>query len=110
MCIRDSSYVYQAMRVTGCADPRTTVADTMAGKLPQKKITLGAATGYSSYGNQIGLATGQVAEIYHENFVAKRLEVGAVIAAAPKCNVVREVPAAGDVVVLVGGKTGRRCV
>ena len=101
------SYVYQAMRVTGCADPRTTVADTMAGKLPQKKITLGAATGYSSYGNQIGLATGQVAEIYHENFVAKRLEVGAVIAAAPKCNVVREVPAVGDVVVLVGGKTGR---
>ena len=101
------SYVYQAMRVTGCADPRTTVANTMVGKLPQKKITLGAASGYSSYGNQIGLATGQVTEVYHENFVAKRLEIGAVIAAAPKCNVVREVPSIGDVIVLVGGKTGR---
>ncbi|WP_110953654.1 phosphoribosylformylglycinamidine synthase [Anaerosinus massiliensis] len=101
------SYVYQAMRVTGAADPRKSVAETMPGKLPQKKITLGAARGYSSYGNQIGLATGQVAEVYHENFVAKRLEVGAVIAAAPKCNVVREVPKVGDVIVLVGGKTGR---
>lgn len=101
------SYVYQAMRVTGASDPRTSVADTIPGKLPQKKITLGAANGYSSYGNQIGLATGQVTEVYHENFVAKRMEVGAVIAAAPKCNVVREVPAVGDIVVLVGGKTGR---
>lgn len=101
------SYVYQAMRVTGAADPRTSVADTIPGKLPQKKITLGAADGYSAYGNQIGLATGQVAEVYHEGFVAKRLEVGAVIAATPKCNVVRAVPLAGDVVILVGGKTGR---
>lgn len=101
------SYVYQAMRVTGSADPRASLLEAMPGKLPQKKITLGAASGYSSYGNQIGLATGQVAEVYHEKFVAKRLEVGAVIAAAPKCNVVREVPAAGDVIVLVGGKTGR---
>lgn len=101
------SYVYQAMRVTGAADPRKSLAETIPGKLPQKKITLGAASGYSSYGNQIGLATGQVAEVYHDNFVAKRLEVGAVIAAAPKCNVVREVPAEGDVIVLVGGRTGR---
>lgn len=101
------SYVYQAMRVTGSADPRASVGDTMPGKLPQRKITLGAASGYSSYGNQIGLATGQVAEVYHEGFVAKRLEVGAVIAAAPRCNVVREAPAAGDVVILVGGRTGR---
>lgn len=101
------SYVYQAMRVTGCADPRQAVSETMAGKLPQKKITTGAANGYSSYGNQIGLATGQVAEVYHEGFVAKRLEIGAVIAAAPKCNVVRETPEPGDVVVLVGGRTGR---
>jgi phosphoribosylformylglycinamidine synthase len=101
------SYVYQAMRVTGAADPRKSISETMPGKLPQKKITLGAANGYSSYGNQIGLATGQVSEVYHEDFVAKRLEVGAVIAAAPKCNVVREVPNPGDVIVLVGGKTGR---
>ena len=101
------SYVYQAMRVTGCADPRTSIQDTIAGKLPQKKITVGAAAGYSSYGNQIGLATGQVAEVYHEDYVAKRMEIGAVIAAAPKCNVVREIPNAGDVVILVGGRTGR---
>lgn len=101
------SYVYQAMRVTGAADPRKGLAETMPGKLPQKKITLGAADGYSSYGNQIGLATGQVTEVYHENFVAKRLEVGAVIAAAPKANVARETPTVGDVVVLVGGRTGR---
>lgn len=101
------SYVYQAMRVTGAADPRKSIAETLPGKLPQKKITLGAADGYSSYGNQIGLATGQVTEVYHEKFVAKRLEVGAVIAAAPKCNVVREVPSEGDFVVLVGGRTGR---
>ncbi|WP_297568286.1 phosphoribosylformylglycinamidine synthase [uncultured Anaerovibrio sp.] len=101
------SYVYQAMRVTGAADPRRPISETMSGKLPQKKITLGAASGYSSYGNQIGLATGQVAEIYHEGFVAKRMEIGAVIAAAPKVNVVREVPQEGDMIVLVGGRTGR---
>jgi phosphoribosylformylglycinamidine synthase len=101
------SYVYQAMRVTGSGDPRTKVEDTLAGKLPQRKITLGAAAGYSSYGNQIGLATGQVAEIYHEGFVAKRMEVGAVIAAAPKENVVRKRPVAGDVVIVLGGRTGR---
>jgi phosphoribosylformylglycinamidine synthase len=101
------SYVYQAMRVTGAADPRKPIAETLTGKLPQKKITLGAAKGYSSYGNQIGLATGQVAEVYHENFVAKRMEVGAVIAAAPKRNVVRAVPKKGDVIILVGGRTGR---
>ena len=101
------SYVYQAMRVTGSADPRTSLEDTLQGKLTQKKITTGAANGYSSYGNQIGLATGQVAEIYDEDFVAKRMEVGAVIAAAPKENVVREVPKPGDIVVLLGGKTGR---
>jgi phosphoribosylformylglycinamidine synthase len=101
------SYVYQAMRVTGSGDPRTKVEDTLSGKLPQRKITLGAAAGYSSYGNQIGLATGQVAEIYHEGFVAKRMEVGAVIAAAPKENVVRKRPVAGDVVIVLGGRTGR---
>ncbi|MCR5176433.1 MAG: phosphoribosylformylglycinamidine synthase [Anaerovibrio sp.] len=101
------SYVYQAMRVTGAADPRRPISETMVGKLPQKKITLGAASGYSSYGNQIGLATGQVAEVYHEGFMAKRMEIGAVIAAAPKVNVVREVPQEGDVIVLVGGRTGR---
>jgi len=101
------SYVYQAMRVTGSADPRTPVAQTLPGKLPQRKITTGAAAGYSSYGNQIGLATGHVAEVYHENFVAKRMEIGAVIGAAPKENVVRIEPCAGDLVVLVGGRTGR---
>jgi len=101
------AYVYQAMRVTGSADPRTSIKDTLPGKLPQKKITTGAAAGYSSYGNQIGLATGQVAEIYHKNFVAKRMEIGAVIAAAPQKNVKRERPVAGDVIILVGGRTGR---
>lgn len=101
------SYVYQAMRVTGSADPRARVEDTLPGKLPQRKITTGAAAGYSSYGNQIGLATGQVAEVYHPDFVAKRMEVGAVIGAAPKANVVRERPVPGDVVILLGGKTGR---
>lgn len=101
------SYVYQAMRVTGSADPRTTLEDTLPGKLMQRKITTEAAHGYSSYGNQIGLTTGQVAEVYDENFVAKRMEIGAVIAAAPKENVVRERPEAGDVIVLLGGKTGR---
>ncbi|EIS9209377.1 phosphoribosylformylglycinamidine synthase [Clostridioides difficile] len=101
------SYAYQAMRVTGSADPRTTLEDTLPGKLMQRKITTEAAHGYSSYGNQIGLTTGQVAEVYDENFVAKRMEIGAVIAAAPKENVVRERPEAGDVIVLLGGKTGR---
>jgi len=101
------SYVYQAMRVTGSGDPRTKIEDTTKGRLPQKKITLGAAHGYSSYGNQIGLATGQVSECYDEGFIAKRMEVGAVIAAAPKENVVREEPKPSDVVVLLGGRTGR---
>jgi len=100
-------YVYQAMRVTGSADPRTSIEDTTPGKLPQRKITTGAANGYSSYGNQIGLATGQVAEVYHEGYVAKRMEIGAVVGAAPKENVVRERPIAGDVIVLLGGRTGR---
>lgn len=100
-------YVYQAMRLTGSGDPRTPIEDTLAGKLPQRKITIGAAAGYSSYGNQIGLATGQVAEVYDEGFVAKRMEVGAVIGAAPRINVVRQRPTAGDVVLLVGGRTGR---
>ena len=95
------------MRVTGAADPRRPISETLKGKLPQKKITLGAAAGYSSYGNQIGLATGQVSEVYHEGFLAKRMEIGAVIAAAPKVNVVREVPTTEDVIVLVGGRTGR---
>ena len=101
------TYVYQAMRVTGSADPTVPVEDTIKGKLPQRTITLGAAHGYSSYGNQIGLATGQVSEVYHPNYVAKRMEVGAVIAAAPKENVVREEPKAGDIVILLGGRTGR---
>ncbi|MBQ7476785.1 MAG: phosphoribosylformylglycinamidine synthase, partial [Selenomonadaceae bacterium] len=101
------SYVYQAMRVMGAADPRKPFSETLKGKLPQKKITRGAAQGYSSYGNQIGLATGQVHEIYHEGYLAKRMEIGAVIAAAPKSNVVRKKPVAGDVVILLGGRTGR---
>ncbi len=101
------SYVYQAMRVTGSGDPRATLSETHSGKLMQRKITKGASDGYSSYGNQIGLATGQVTEIYHEGYVAKRMEIGAVIGAAPKKNVVREVPSAGDVVILLGGRTGR---
>ncbi|TYQ15666.1 UNVERIFIED_CONTAM: phosphoribosylformylglycinamidine synthase [Acetivibrio alkalicellulosi] len=101
------SYVYQAMRVTGSGDPRTAVKDTIPGKLPQRKITTGAAHGYSSYGNQIGLSTGQVEEIYDEGFVAKRMEIGAVIGAAPKKNVVREKPEAGDLIILLGGRTGR---
>jgi len=101
------SYVYQAMRVTGSGDPRRSVEETLPGKLPQRKITVLAAQGYSSYGNQIGLATGHVAEIYDEGFVAKRMEIGAVIGAAPRANVVRERPAAGDLVLLVGGRTGR---
>ncbi|NLU25973.1 MAG: phosphoribosylformylglycinamidine synthase [Hungateiclostridium thermocellum] len=101
------SYVYQAMRVTGSGDPRTSIDDTLPGKLPQRKITTEAAQGYSSYGNQIGLATGQVAEIYDEDFVAKRMEIGAVIGAAPRKNVKREKPKAGDVIILLGGRTGR---
>lgn len=101
------SYVYQAMRVTGSGDPRRSVEETLPGKLPQRKITVLAAAGYSSYGNQIGLATGHVAEVYDEGFVAKRMEIGAVVGAAPKENVVREVPCAGDLVLLIGGRTGR---
>jgi phosphoribosylformylglycinamidine synthase len=101
------SYVYQAMRVTGAGDPRTPYEKTLVGKLPQRKITIGAAAGYSSYGNQIGLATGLVEEYYHERFVAKRMEVGAVIGAAPRDAVVRERPSAGDLVILLGGRTGR---
>lgn len=100
-------YVYQAMRVTGCGDPRRKLEETIPGKLPQKKITTGAASGYSSYGNQIGLATGQVAEIYNEGYVAKRMEIGAVIGAAPRKNVVRMQPQAGDKIILLGGRTGR---
>ena len=110
-CIRDPlsgrAYVHQAMRVTGAGDPRKSLSDTLAGKLPQRKICQTAAAGYSSYGNQIGLATGHVAELYHEGFVAKRLECGAVVAAAPATNVRRERPEAGDVIVLLGGRTGR---
>ncbi len=110
-CIRDPlsgrAYVYQAMRVTGCGDPRTPVSETIPGKLPQRKLAQTAAAGYSSYGNQIGLATGMVSEVYHQGYVAKHLEVGAVVAAAPAKNVVRERPAPGDVVILLGGRTGR---
>ena len=101
------SYVYQAMRVTGASDPRVPIEETLAGKLPQKKITLGAAEGYSSYGNQIGLATGQVREIYHKGYLAKRMEIGAVIGAVPAAQVVRECPQPGDVIILLGGRTGR---
>ena len=101
------SYVYQAMRVTGSGDPRTSVSETIQGKLPQRKITTEAARGYSSYGNQIGLATGKVHEIYHEGYLAKRMEVGAVIGAVPKENVLREEPEKEDVILLIGGKTGR---
>ena len=101
------AYVYQAMRVTGSGDPRAAVASTLPGKLPQRKITQDAAAGYSSYGNQIGAATGHVVEIYDEGYVAKRMELGAVIAAAPAGNVKREKPVCGDVIILVGGRTGR---
>ena len=101
------AYIYQAMRVTGAGDPLTPFEQTIKGKLPQKKIVTTAAAGYSSYGNQIGLATGQVNEIYHPGYVAKRMEVGAVVGAVPACNVVREEPAAGDVIILLGGSTGR---
>ncbi len=110
-CIRDPlsgrAYVHQAMRVTGGGDPRKSLAETLPGKLPQRKLAATAAAGYSSYGNQIGLATGHVAEVYHEGYVAKRLECGAVVAAAPAYNVRRERPAPGDVVILLGGRTGR---
>ncbi len=101
------SYVYQAMRVTGADDPTVPMEQTLAGKLPQKKIVTTAAAGYSSYGNQIGLATGHVAEVYHPGYVAKRMEIGAVVGAAPAENVVRERPAPGDIVILLGGRTGR---
>jgi len=101
------SYVYSAMRVTGAADPTRPISETIEGKLPQRKLVTGAAAGYSSYGNQIGLATGQVDEIYHDGYVAKRMEIGAVIAAAPEENVRRERPEDGDVIILLGGATGR---
>ena len=101
------SYVYQAMRVTGAADPTVPVADTIPGKLPQRKLVTTAAAGYSSYGNQIGLATGQVHELYHPGYAAKRMEIGAVVGATPADHVRRETPAPGDVVVLLGGRTGR---
>ena len=101
------AYVYQAMRITGGGDPRVPMSETLAGKLPQRKLATTAAAGYSSYGNQIGLATGMVSEFYHPGYIAKHLELGAVVGAAPLENVVREVPAPGDVVILLGGRTGR---
>lgn len=101
------AYVYQAMRVTGSGDPRARIEETVQGKLPQRKITTEAAAGYSSYGNQIGLATGHVAEVYDNDFIAKRMEVGAVIGAVPKADVQRGTPAEGDVIILLGGRTGR---
>ena len=101
------SYVYQAMRVTGAADPTAPVSETLEGKLPQRKLVTTAAAGYSSYGNQIGLATGQVSELYHPGYVAKRMEIGAVVGATPASHVRRECPAPGDVIVLLGGRTGR---
>ena len=110
-CIRDPlsgrSYVYQAMRVTGAADPTKSLSETLEGKLPQRKIVTTAAHGYSSYGNQIGLATGLVNEVYHPNYVAKRMEIGAVVAAAPKKNVKRLTSDPGNVIILIGGRTGR---
>ncbi|MCI1223947.1 MAG: AIR synthase-related protein, partial [Bifidobacterium subtile] len=110
-CIRDPlsgrSYVYQAMRVTGAGDPTVPVSETLQGKLPQRKLVTGAAAGYSSYGNQIGLATGQVDEIYHPGYVAKRMEVGAVVGATPADHVRRETPTPGDKIILLGGRTGR---
>ena len=101
------TYVYQAMRVTGAADPTASVKDTLKGKLPQKKLVREAAHGYSSYGNQIGLATGAVKEIYHPNYVAKRMEIGAVLGAAPRRAVIRETSDPGDIIILLGGRTGR---
>ena len=110
-CIRDPlsgrSYVYQAMRVSGAGDPRKSLEETLSGKLPQRRIVVEAAHGYSSYGNQIGLATGSVTEIYHEGYLAKRMEIGAVVAGAPKENVFRGSPKPGDYIVLIGGRTGR---
>lgn len=110
-CIRDPlsgrAYAYQAMRVTGAADPTVPIEMTMKGKLPQSRLTVTAANGYSSYGNQVGLATGGVYEIYHPGYAAKRMELGAVVAAAPSANVVRERPKTGDIVILLGGRTGR---
>ena len=110
-CIRDPlsgrSYVYQAMRVTGAADPTVPVSETLEGKLPQRKLVTTAAAGYSSYGNQIGLATGQVSELYHPGYVAKRMEVGAVVGATPANHVRRECPAPTDKIILLGGRTGR---
>ncbi|MDE7058537.1 MAG: phosphoribosylformylglycinamidine synthase [Lachnospiraceae bacterium] len=101
------TYVYQAMRVTGAADPTVSVSKTLKGKLPQKKLVRGAASGYSSYGNQIGLATGYVKEIYHPDYVAKRMEIGAVMGAAPRKDVIRETSDPGDIIILLGGRTGR---
>ena len=101
------TYVYQAMRVTGAADPTVSVSETLKGKLPQKKLVRGAAGGYSSYGNQIGLATGYVKEIYHPDYVAKRMEIGAVMGAAPRKDVIRETSDPGDIIILLGGRTGR---
>ena len=101
------TYVYQAMRVTGAADPTVPVEETRKGKLPQKKLVRGAAHGYSSYGNQIGLATGLVKEIYHPNYVAKRMEIGAVLGAAPRRAVIRKTSDPGDIIILLGGRTGR---
>ncbi len=110
-CIRDPlsgrSYVYQAMRVTGAADPRTPYSETIPGKLPQRKICQESAHGYSSYGNQIGLATGKVSEVYHPNYAAKRMEIGAVVSASPRKNVFRGGPDTGDFILLIGGRTGR---
>ena len=101
------SYVYQAMRITGASDPTVSIASTMDGKLPARTITTKAAEGYSSYGNQIGVPAGHVTELYEEGYIAKRMELGAVVAASPKSNVIRENPVAGDIIILVGGKTGR---
>ena len=101
------TYVYQAMRVTGAADPTVPMEKTLEGKLPQRKLVTGAASGYSSYGNQIGLATGLVNEIYHPDYVSKRMEIGAVMAAAPRSNVIRETSDPGDIIILLGGRTGR---
>ncbi|MDR2900820.1 MAG: phosphoribosylformylglycinamidine synthase, partial [Treponema sp.] len=101
------SYVYQSMRITGSGDPRASLSETIPGKLPQLKIVRDSAAGFASYGNQIGLATGQVAEFYHRGFAAKRMELGAVVGAVPASHVRREEPLAGDVILLIGGKTGR---
>ena len=101
------SYVYQAMRITGASDPRVPVSETLEGKLPQRKLVTTAAAGFSSYGNQIGLAAGEIHELYHPGYIAKRMEIGAVVGAAPQANVRREAPKPGDKVLLLGGRTGR---